>query len=122
MSGERRDKKPTDRRCRARVPTARQVGCRLPASPIDGMLFDLSADGCRIRMQAPGFIQPGSTIVVQLADEDEIAGQVVWLEAGDVGLRFYEPLDALLLARALGEREPEEPIRFDAAANVRLII
>ena len=69
-----------------------------------------------------GVVQPGSTIVVQLADDEEVACQVVWLDANDIGLRFYEPLDAKVLARALGEREPEEQRRFDAAANVRLII
>lgn len=55
-----------ERRAQVRMAVDRQVGCRVPASPVDAVLSDLSPEGCRIRMLMPEFVQPDSTFVVHL--------------------------------------------------------
>jgi hypothetical protein len=107
MSGACRQDTDRERRAQMRVPADLQVGCRVPASPVSAMLSDLSSLGCRIRMQARVLVQPGSTIVVHLGDDDSAACQVVWIRRDEIGLRFYEVLSDGTIARALGRGEPQ---------------
>lgn len=110
-----------ERRAQVRMPADRQVGCRVPASPVEAALSDLSAEGCRIRMATPEFVQPGSTIVVHLGEGNEVACRVIWLDGNDIGLRFYEPLEAKGIARALGQPEPGEPLNAEKPGKRPLI-
>lgn len=110
-----------ERRAQVRMTADRQVGCRVPASPIDAVLSDLSPEGCRIRMPALEFVQPRSTIVVHLGDGDQVACRVIWIDGNDIGLRFYEPLDAGGLARATGQPKPHRPLYGDNLGKRRLI-
>lgn len=71
-------------------------------------------------MPAPSFVQRGSTIVVQLGDDEEVACRVIWLQGNDIGLSFYEPIDARAIARALGLPEPEAPAPDPGTGGVQL--
>jgi hypothetical protein len=121
MTCSGRQSREKERRTQVRISADRKVGCRVPASPVDAVLSDLSPEGCRIWMQTHQSVQPGSTIVVHLGDEKDVACRVVWIEGDNISLRFYEPLNIRAIARAPSKPEPDEPLKADSHAKRRLI-
>lgn len=69
------------------------------------VLADVSANGARIVGGTCG-LRPGQEAVLQWGDQ-EAFGVVVWAGHGQIGLCFYDPLDAKTVAatRQLDERQ-----------------
>ncbi len=71
------------------------VLCRVPATPREATILDISVSGCLI--QAPGNLEVGATIIVSLPLRREVSGMIVWSRAGHAGVRFHSALSADLV-------------------------
>ena len=67
------------------------VNCRVPIRRAQAILCDISQTGCRIEM-FDGFVQRGCTIFFELDETTEVAGQAMWVEGNEAGVRFLHRL------------------------------
>ncbi len=68
---------------------------RHAAQPVEGLLEDLSAYGCRVIVD--GKFMAGDRLWVRLAENVPMSATAVWYEQGKLGCRFDEPLDRNIL-------------------------
>lgn len=68
---------------------------RHAAQPVDGLLEDLSAYGCRVIVD--GRYKAGDRLWVRLAENTPIAATAVWYKQGKLGCRFDDQLDRDIL-------------------------
>ena len=80
-----------ERRVEQRLEMNLHLGCRVPATPCHGVLLDISADGCRVKVPTTN-IEPGSTALLDLPGAPRWPGRVVWIRNGEVGVRFQRRL------------------------------
>ena len=73
------------------------LNCRVPVRPAQAMLCDISDTGCRIEI-FDGVVRKGATIFFEIDARNDIAGQVVWVEGNEAGVRFSHKLNALARA------------------------
>ena len=60
---------------------------------IDGLLIELSLDGCRIsHVGTPARFALGDALTLRLDGTAPIAARIRWLREGTIGLRFERPL------------------------------
>jgi hypothetical protein len=80
---------------------------------IDGLLIELSLDGCRISHAAASVdLALEDSIVLRVAGTEPIAARVRWLRDGSIGLRFVQPLHNAGLESLIRLcRTPAEPAR-----------
>lgn len=74
-----------------RIATAIAAHARVPAFTAEIVVLDLSTRGCRIQA-CSGFAQIGSTILFRLSDRNEVAGQIIWKNSHQFGVRFFNDL------------------------------
>ncbi|MBN8808541.1 MAG: PilZ domain-containing protein [Sphingomonas sp.] len=67
-------------------------------APVEALLHDLSAYGCRIASEIAA--EAGERLWLRFDGRMPIAATVVWCEGGMVGCRFDEPIDRAMM-RAL---------------------
>jgi len=80
-----------ERRFSDRVPTEVGVSCRVPASPEQARLVDLSRSGCRLEFVRRR-IGPGATVNLDFRAGNPVAGEVVWTDGDHAGVRFHSTL------------------------------
>jgi hypothetical protein len=68
---------------------------RLASKPVDGLLEDLSAYGCRVIVD--GQFEAGDNLWIRFADSAPVAASAVWYDKGKLGCRFDAQLDRALL-------------------------
>lgn len=74
-----------------RLPVRFRIGAATGAAiPLDGVLSDLSTEGCRITAKVSPL--PGAEIAIVLDGRPALAGQVRWVVDRAIGVRFAEPL------------------------------
>ena len=73
------------------------LNCRVPVRPAQALLCDVSDTGCRIEI-FEGIIRKGSTIFFEVDAANDIAGQVVWVEGNEAGVRFTHKLNPIARA------------------------
>jgi hypothetical protein len=78
---------------------------RVPATPVAVTICDISIAGCRV--QSDGSMSPGSTVLLGLLNELEVAGQVVWRKNGWLGIKFHEPIPAADLKRFINPADDQ---------------
>jgi hypothetical protein len=81
-----------ERRNSVRVGTDVGVECRMPATPQEAILRNLSLDGCRIEIGRSS-AREGTTVVLDLNRWTSVSGTIVWSNGNLAGIRFDEPLD-----------------------------
>lgn len=99
-----------ERRAGDRIEMDVKLACRVPASPVPARILDLSHFGCRV-----GFhdlhLELGGTVTLEIANGDRVAGEVVWSQGSQAGIRFHRRLrsgTAIMLGiEQASEREPE---------------
>lgn len=99
--GERRN-----RRASERLPVQRPATCRVPASPHQVTVLDVSYEGCRLAFERSAAL-PGSTVNLDLA-RTRVVGQVAWTSGTDVGVRFHKRLPADVAIAVGLEEAPAE--------------
>jgi hypothetical protein len=101
-----------ERRRDERIGTNLHLMCRVPARPRSAFMHDLSHTGCRLEFRERE-VEPGGTVVLEPAGvRQKIAGQVVWTNGYEAGVRFDRWLGNSASV-ALGLEEPEpvpEPV------------
>lgn len=103
-----------ERRKTHRFKTDRAVQARIPATPVLVTVLDLSTAGCMIRYDGPP-IRPGTSILLDLSEMDEVSGQVIWRETEKMGVEFHQELAADAVAR-LAARDVDH---FDQRAALK---
>ena len=98
-----------ERRTSHRVELSRRAIGRVPATPIEVTVLNLSATGCLMQVHGER-IAPGTTVLLNLTSELEVAGQVVRQAGDQVGLQFHHPLSAQLVMDLLGRDDPRRDI------------
>ena len=68
---------------------------RHAAQPVDGLLEDLSAYGCRVIVD--GKFKVGDRLWVRLAENAPMTATAIWYDQGKLGCRFDEQLDSNIL-------------------------
>lgn len=86
-------------RAHKRFAICRRVRLRKPGRRfVDGLLIELSLDGCRISgVAAPAALAPGDAVVLRVADAAPLDARVRWRRDGTIGLRFERPLHVAAL-------------------------
>lgn len=74
------------------------AACRVPATPLETIISDISAAGGAATMETSSFVKRGSTILLQLGQEHSVTGQIIWKSGNRFGVKFHEPLDDATLA------------------------
>jgi PilZ domain len=75
----------------------------------DGLLVELSLEGCRVGITSAEQFAPGEPVKVRIDGYGDLAGEVRWAQAGLAGLRFLRPLHIaelgglIQLCRGLGD-------------------
>lgn len=76
-----------ERRSKFRSLTNVVVRCRVPASPDQANIQDISIGGCKIATE--NFIlELGATILLDLTETCQAVGRVVWTNGGTAGIKF----------------------------------
>ena len=102
-----------DRRNSPRSPTNREIVARIPATPIQARILNLSTSGCLAEAQS-SLIQAGRTILLIFSAANEIAGTVVWQGDGQLGVKFTQELSGETVSRLVAaevERSEHEKMR-----------
>ncbi len=76
--------------------------CKAGAELLDGLLIEISLEGCRISNVEHNRFAIGQTATVQIDGIDDIEGRVRWAHDGFVGLRFTRPLHMAALGLLIG--------------------
>mgnify|MGYP001549915491 CR=1 FL=1 len=93
-----------ERRSRSRVQSGVTIQCRVPASPVEATVQNVSADGCMIAF-GDRMLKRGTTVILELADGKHVVGLVVWTELKTAGVKFEAAVSAADLA-ALTSNNP----------------
>ena len=67
------------------------LNCRMPVDRGQALLCDVSPTGCKIEL-FDGYVSKGSTIFFELDGSNELAGQIVWVQGSEAGVRFMHNL------------------------------
>jgi hypothetical protein len=109
-----------ERRFSDRLPTEVGLACRVPASPEQATLVDLSRSGCRLQFTRRN-IDPGATVNLDFRIGKPIGGEVMWTDGAYAGVRFHSALPKPVAVEfglepcAIDAREPDsEPTPTDA--------
>lgn len=86
-----------ERRSKSRAPTEVAIRCRVPASPVQVTVKDITAEGCRIAL-GRWRIQSGTTVVLEVNAEVNVIGRVIWTKLDTAGIKFESDLPAELLS------------------------
>lgn len=97
-----------ERRIGDRVELNVRLACRVPASPVQATVLDLSHFGCRVAFRNL-HVEPGGTITLEIGNGDQVAGEVVWCHASHAGIRFHRRLRSGT-AVFLGIEQPPAPV------------
>lgn len=89
-----------ERRSQKRLEIYATTVCRVPASPCQALIVDISQGGCRLRILNQSF-KPGTTVHLGADGGHPFTGEIVWVGDSVAGVRFHTPLTAEA-ARALG--------------------
>lgn len=81
----------------SRTAVSAPVKGRVPATPVEIKLVNLSLAGCMVESRSP--VPPGTTILIELAPGEEVAGEVVWGKGTRHGVKFHTALASDALAR-----------------------
>ncbi|MFK4005260.1 PilZ domain-containing protein [Qipengyuania sp. NPDC077563] len=65
--------------------------CRIPVDRAQAILCDISDTGCRIQL-FDGYVNKGTTIFFELDEQTDLAGQIVWVQGGEAGVRCMHKL------------------------------
>jgi len=86
-------------RAHKRFAICRKVRLRKPGRRfVDGLLIELSLDGCRVSgVGAPAALALGDAVVLRVGDADPLEARVRWLRDDTIGLRFERPLHVAAL-------------------------
>ena len=71
--------------------------CRVPASPVQVIVNDINADGCRIAL-GRWRLQGGTTVVLEVSADVHVVGRVIWTQLDTAGIKFESNLPVELLA------------------------
>ncbi len=71
------------------------LNCRIPVQRAQAILCDISETGCRIEL-FDGYVSKGSTIFFEIDARNELAGQIIWVEGGEAGVRFMHNLNPVV--------------------------
>jgi hypothetical protein len=95
-----------ERRSKFRSLTDFVVRCRVPASPEQATVQDLSRDGCKVVTQT-WILERGTTILLELGATRSTIGCVMWAKGNHAGIQFEKMVPAALVeAFESGSREP----------------
>ena len=86
--------------------------CKTGGKPIDGLMIELSSEGCRIsNLGRPG-LAIGETVTVKI-DEHTYRGRIRWSHDGIAGVRLDQALFGNELSNLVmrGRVQPQEEIR-----------
>ena len=97
-----------ENRIKERKPVDTPVLCRVPATPSTARVKDVSHSGCRLAFMSGGPVTEGSTVNIDLGGPRPVAGQVMWSNRTEAGIRFDRSLSNLQAIR-IGLEEPPEP-------------
>lgn len=95
-----------ERRDSYRMKTTRRISARVPATPIDVTVLDLSSTGCMIQIDHSAPIAARTTILLALAQHEDIAGEVVWRKRDRAGVQFHERIAVEQLLAMLKSDSP----------------
>ncbi len=86
-------------RAHKRFAVCRKARLRRPGKRFeDGLLIELSLDGCRVSSLAPASFALDQTVTLRIdGAEQPLEARVRWLGDGMAGLRFLRPLHAAAL-------------------------
>lgn len=76
-----------ERRSKTRSLTNVVVRCRVPASPDQAAVHDISTGGCKITTENH-VLECGATILLDLARACQAVGRVMWAKDGTAGIKF----------------------------------
>ena len=79
------------------------AGCR----PCDGLLVEVSLDGCRFSKVGKGELAIGQTVLLQIKGFTNRSAQVRWTDDCRVGLLFDQPLHNAELGKLLQDCHSE---------------
>lgn len=91
-----------ERRKSHRFKTDKVVQGRIPATPVLVTVLDLSTSGCMLRYDGPP-IRPGTSILLDLSELSEVAGQVIWRDTQLLGVQFDQDLTADAVVRMVAK-------------------
>ena len=74
-----------------RIATNIAATARLPASPAAVTMLDVSMAGCLISTKSK-LATIGATILVSLSERVEAAGEIVWTDGKNCGVKFHQPM------------------------------
>ncbi len=74
----------------------------------EGLLIELSAEGCRISNLARGEFVTGETVTVEL-DDLRLDGRVRWAHDGVAGIRLEQPLFSSQLGEIVSRGRDQSP-------------
>jgi hypothetical protein len=86
------------RRGAPRVPIDAVIQARVPATPIDARLLDVSTTGCLIQTPHIDRVARGATILLSLSHSEHVSGQVVRISGSRFGVRFHHQLASQSIA------------------------
>lgn len=72
------------------------LNCRVPIERAQAILCDISQTGCRIEL-FEGCVNKGSTIFFEIDEQNELAGQIVWVKGNEAGVRFMHKISPLAM-------------------------
>lgn len=113
-----------ERRNHERVDCDRPAVCRIPATPSQARLVDVSHSGCRFLTLDGAAILVGATVHLDLEPGRRVTGQVMWSGPSTAGVRFNRALApgvAVLLGLESATVEPDGPAAPEAAPANRLL-
>ena len=80
-----------ERRSKTRSLTSVVVRCRVPASPDQAAVHDISTGGCKITTENH-VLECGATILLDLGAASQTVGCVMWARDGTAGIKFENPV------------------------------
>jgi hypothetical protein len=92
-----------------RFSTHLQVRGRIPASPIAATILDVSTTGCRLEAASP-LVKPGATILLDLPGGGAVAGQIVWRDDAECGVKFHEQISGRIIAQIISGEVAAAPL------------
>lgn len=82
---ERRDQ--VERRSKYRALTNVVIRCRVPATPEEATIQNMTTDGCMISTLNKS-LERGATVLLHLSDSCHATGRVVWADGKSAGIKF----------------------------------
>ena len=98
-----------ERRGGERRETNIPLACRLPATPVKGVMRDVSIGGCRVHLPESVIVEEGATALVDLPGALRWPGRIVWTRHNVIGVRFQRLLSGPPAVQLGLEAPPPEP-------------